>query len=441
VATSTTRGGIQSDGIGLRRERLGRRLLVASPGLFVGSVVLFACAASSPSLRARAETMAMTGFLAALLCLLLGFVLRHLVIRRRGTLQIGPTHLVATHGASASSDALELPLETIEAGWATSPDGRWFAELRLRSGAVLSAVVADREQAQAIVAACGVGPEQRALRMKVAGAAAWLTVGFPSFLVGLIVCAIGAYLLLELIGVPDQAQDAPAFLLAALLVTGWVAAWMRLLGPPWVVVGRDGVMVESGFRRRFIAYEKLSRVYNHEHGIALELVNHEIVRLSASDPLDARTSAVIARIDEARLAWLGTPDAPDSGEARLELLDRGSRSIAEWRMSLAKLREKTAGYRGRAGLRDQELLDVLSDARAPAERKIGAALALAGPRDPAVRARIAVAAAATANESLGRALEALASGEADASAIAEAIGCPELVQGDEGPDSRRSVAR
>lgn len=100
------------------------------------------------------------------------------------------------------------------------------------------------------------------------------------------------------------------------------------------------------------------------------------------------------------------------------LLDRHGRSIAAWREQLARLAQhgELASYR-EPGARSHELAVVVLEQSAPAERRIGAALAMI---DGHVRdaAREIHAAALTCRDArLRRALESLARGEIDEDAI------------------------
>jgi hypothetical protein len=123
-----------------------------------------------------------------------------------------------------------------------------------------------------------------------------------------------------------------------------------------------------------------------------------------SDRSHANT-ALATRIQEAREASHRTFDG-----AALELLDRRGRTVAAWREALARITHRSGDYRSSV-LESADLAQVIEDVSAPAERRIGAALALAAlPGDPELKLRVRVAAQASANETMRVALERALSG-------------------------------
>lgn len=100
------------------------------------------------------------------------------------------------------------------------------------------------------------------------------------------------------------------------------------------------------------------------------------------------------------------------------LLDRNGRSIRAWREQLARLAHdgEVATYRT-GGLRARELAVVLLEPSAPAERRLGAALAMVDARIRDAAREIHAAAKDCRDARLRRALETLADGEVDEDAI------------------------
>lgn len=83
--------------------------------------------------------------------------------------------------------------------------------------------------------------------------------------------------------------------------------------------------------------------------------------------------------------------APPAWEAAPTLLDRGGRSLGEWKRRLAELARQAPDYRS-VGLSRDELAAVLASARASTEQRIGAALALLATGDRGARERVRVVA-------------------------------------------------
>jgi hypothetical protein len=114
--------------------------------------------------------------------------------------------------------------------------------------------------------------------------------------------------------------------------------------------------------------------------------------------------AVQARIAEAHAAFLAHASAADVSA----LVAKGTRTRDEWLSALAKLRDAQAGYRD-AAVRDEDLWRLVEDPSAPADARGGAAMLLRRSLDDEGKARVRVAAEATASPKLRVALDAAAS--------------------------------
>ncbi len=100
------------------------------------------------------------------------------------------------------------------------------------------------------------------------------------------------------------------------------------------------------------------------------------------------------------------------------MLERRGRAINVWKESIESALRSPTVYRLATPTRDQ-LEQVVEDAKAPAERRVGAALALASlPGSPVERVR--VAAEATADDRIRKALLDAAEGTLDEDAVAAA---------------------
>ena len=111
---------------------------------------------------------------------------------------------------------------------------------------------------------------------------------------------------------------------------------------------------------------------------------------------------------------------PPPNEAALSALDRDGRPVEAWKQALRAAFTDT-GYRRAPPLLPEDLLHVVADARIPAERRIGAALALAERADDELRARLRIASDSLETEALRVAVERAAEGTLEEDAIEEAV--------------------
>jgi hypothetical protein len=174
-----------------------------------------------------------------------------------------------------------------------------------------------------------------------------------------------------------------------------------------IEVGADGLLLRWLGLKRFIPYERIEHV--EASGSFVRITTKEGRGATVYPLADAiGLDALIARIEAARRTrMLPTPRA--ELEARL---DRGERTVEEWRRHLASL-EDHDGYREAALPRD-ELWRIVEDPSAPEAARLGAALVLrridgASPASPMLR----VAADAVASPKLRVALETAADPEID----------------------------
>ncbi|WP_438014993.1 hypothetical protein WMF18_29445 [Sorangium sp. So ce315] len=207
---------------------------------------------------------------------------------------------------------------------------------------------------------------------------------------------------------------ASAWGLAALLREG---SAQRVL-----VAGSDGLSLRDDAGERFIPYACIERVDDTALGVALVLAGGEEVPLTIvppqllRDPSETGLSMVLAeRRREHLLALLrersgrGAPEARRAGA----LLERRGLPAPAWRAALRRLvSESGADYRT-AKLTREQAYAVLEDGAAPAELRIGAALALSASRDDETAARLRIAAEGCASRDVRLAIEQAAEGEID----------------------------
>jgi hypothetical protein len=185
----------------------------------------------------------------------------------------------------------------------------------------------------------------------------------------------------------------------------------------YVEVGADGIVVD----RRFIAYREITSVSTR---IVPPGGTHAVLRLRDGNEAIFRIDAIEARACEALLARLrreiAAYRAASRDEAALAVLDRGDRSVGAWRQALGSLMARSEGYR-EAAIALADVHETLENAAAPPDRRIGAAITLAGAGEADAPARIRVAASECADERLRIALESIAAGETDDEAVEEAL--------------------
>ncbi len=281
-------------------------------------------------------------------------------------------------------------------------------ELWRRGGVVLRFEAGSIERAHAWLDGAGFALHRRVSRVVLG--AAWhrwaYAVGYA--FVGMVVAPI--------VTIPALWALPRSVLLArATLVAVWaaftVAATARS-APARVEVGTDGVLVRKGFSKRFIPYPALHAATAPDGDtLDLHLVAEPIMRLKTTSPGDRAAVKVAAAITYAIDRWRKARSVDDLG-----LLDRKGRAVEAWREAVGATLAPQGAFRGVA-LDREAVLRVLEDPSAPHERRVGAALALAG-TDGAAATRVRVVIDGCANEALRDALEAAVEGRLDDATLA-----------------------
>ncbi|WP_437671299.1 hypothetical protein [Sorangium sp. So ce131] len=203
----------------------------------------------------------------------------------------------------------------------------------------------------------------------------------------------------------------------------WAVASVRrkgCAGPRVLVVGSDGLSIQADAGEHFIPFHGIERVDDTGLGVQLALTGGEEVALLIvppqilRDPQETGLSMALAeRRREHLLALLrerigrGAPEAGGAGA----LLERRGRPARAWRAALRRLvSEAGVDYRT-ARLTREQAFAVLEDGAAPAEHRIGAALALSSASDGETAARVRIAAESCVNRDVRLALEQAAEGE------------------------------
>jgi hypothetical protein len=295
-----------------------------------------------------------------------------------------------------------IPASTLVEGWLSPREKRVY--LQTRRGDVYSAQVKD----EALLERAGLDASKRTLRMRLGPvdfltAMGWL-VG-PAIAIPIADVTSRALRLGGALGIPLALS---LFVLQFYLIR-------QIFGPAHLVIGSDGIIVKQRWRRRFVSFDELRSISADRDHVTLHLQGGETLRARARNLDEAAQETIQARVNAA-LALRGARSAEPGALAQL---DKGSRTGAAWRDALSGLLDKDRGYRA-ARLTREQILGVLENPAAPAGRRIGAALALAGTGDSEAATRIRIAAGAAANERVRVALEKIAGGEIEAEAIDEA---------------------
>jgi hypothetical protein len=297
-----------------------------------------------------------------------------------------------------------VPLDRIAAGWVVHAGDLHEVEFELRGGDVLSATVHTAAEAEALLDAAGVHPDERALAMRLGGALRQILIAGVTALPAVCVGGMTALSVGRVAHLPSPAAGFLMFLLSGALVVGVVS----LTAPPRVRVGRDGVAVRSRRGDVFAAFTDLAAVHRQGSAVVLYRRDGTTLSIDVAGTAEARIGALLARIQQGAFAAA----RPLDPSARLALLDRAGRTAADWRGALAALFSTPDAYRFTTLSRD-ELHGVLDDPRSPPDRRVAAAWALATLDGPAAPTGIRVAVDTAAHEPVRVALARAAEGHLD----------------------------
>jgi hypothetical protein len=209
--------------------------------------------------------------------------------------------------------------------------------------------------------------------------------------------------------------------------------------PSKIAVGVDGILVRWLWQKKFIPMAQISQVMPEgDRAIRVLLADGsaEVIYTAMHRRNTWRSytaqhrDAVLARIHEALIAFRGRGPTADVSA----IVGKGTRTRSEWLAALEKLRAAEGGYRD-AVVRDEDLWRVVEDPAAPEDARAGAAMLLRRSLDEAGKARVRVAAEATASPRLRVVLDTAAS-EKDDAALAAAL--EEMAEG-EGADAKRAA--
>jgi hypothetical protein len=399
--------------IGARPEGLARRLGRASMATIVAScVVSFVASIAYPSFGAASPFDKLIGLLYLLSAGLLAVTaLTNLwcwiAPRRTGSIGADGASIRVSRGFGVRV----IPRGKIHAGWLSQSGAEHEVELRLASGDVVSATVRSKHEADALLDAAGVASDKRALSMRLGGAGINTLIALAALLPGMVAGSLVALSLGALVQLPSAALGFMIFTVMALAPPA--ALW--LVGAPQVDVGDDGVSVNSGSRKRFIAFSDVVAVTTTPFSVVLELRDGRKDEIRTLGTKTHRRDALVARIREE----IASASAPRSLSDRVAMLDRNGRTMEAWAEALRAVLDEGDAYR-HTGLTRTELTEVLDDPLAPAERRIAAAYVLSRSDKGDAAERVRVVIEGTAQEPVRVALARAAEGALDEEAIAAA---------------------
>ena len=180
--------------------------------------------------------------------------------------------------------------------------------------------------------------------------------------------------------------ELPIFSVLALPIT--IAAYVllrRRIRAPVVSVGDDGLLWESGFKRRFVAQSDVLSVEQLHQTAPVTICTRSGGDITLGGAaIDLQRCTAVGRTIRERFAHsLG---ASAMAADRAASFARGTRSVAEWRAAVSSMME--ASYRAPSAS-IEDMAAVLKSASATPEERVGAALALRVAGEPPVRVRIA----------------------------------------------------
>jgi hypothetical protein len=395
-----------------RHPGLGRRLGVAA-WVAVLLPVLAALAAGwlheltgeAGLIAVRDGTLRLSGFItgAAVLSLILSAVAAGMPLKRPrpAVLEAGPAGL----RIAGFDRERAIPRASIRDGLIL-PGYPARLTIWLAGGDLIEAEIPTETHGARLLAALGIGPEQRRVAVSLWSTTNQIAAGF-----GVVPASMLLWWMMLQVCFPEDHGDglvAPLWLLGVVLTSA--LAW-RAARPARVIVGRDGVRIERSFWTRWFPHTAIEGVQ--AEGSRLQLW----LRGARPIALEGRADLVDVLARQIRDAQARGAGGASSGTAALE---RQGRPIPVWREALSGLLGAESGYRTVA-LTPEDVIAALEDPVAPRDRRIGAALALAAAGHPEARERIRVAAETSADEEMRTALAQAAEEALDEAALERAL--------------------
>ncbi|MFO0758105.1 MAG: hypothetical protein U0359_16535 [Byssovorax sp.] len=392
-------------GASLALRRLG--LVALAAPLFAALIEIVAHPFSDATWRAVWGGSLLAGPGAAIVLGMLGVLLSLRWPSQEGALRVDDGALVLDRRGAQK----RIPLADVRAGVVIPGLHGKSArvEVELAGGDHVFAEVGSIAEGEQILTAAGVDASRRRSTIPLRSTAASAIVRSITIAATIFASFIGLGLLLGA-GVHISPAFIPVWLFGT-TAAAWLAA--RIQRPRAITVGADGLVLPGMLKDHFVPFSTISVVHASPSSVEVGLGHPRRSRTFRADG-DA-AEAVALRVAEAQRS---ATDAP-AAQARIEQLARGSRPLSAWRDDVARLLSKGGDYRSQS-LSEDDLSALVARAEAPAEQRIGAALALASGGEER-RARVRIAAEACAGPAMRAALEAIAKGEEEEKAIEEAL--------------------
>lgn len=398
MTQALNKGPFELDLVGLRvyRGKLRRRLVRAGTGLFLSpfAITLLQRFVHVPFLERLGEVSGLFSLVGIGLFVGAFALSRRWTRERRATLAVDEGGLRIDGSEGGTYDARPEALET---GWVDSREGTSTVVLQKRDGDAYGVRTQNAAEANALLDRLGLGATQRTYDVSFGNR------GVRGVLFALLTATATCFTAPLIDDINRVLFGGYSNAVAFGLVLGSYAllAWglFAIFSPLRVSVGRDGVNLRFSVWKFFLRYATVRKVTLEGDYLYFSLVDGRNERFYAPARPDVRKS-VIERIQTALEAYQAS--AKSRG---LRALDRGDRSVSEWRTGVRVLTEGASSYRAEY-VDEAMLVATLEDDGAPADRRVGAALALLA-NDPsgAQRERVRSVASGCASAPLREALE------------------------------------
>jgi hypothetical protein len=335
---------------------------------------------------------------------------------RPGTLRVEERVLVVDRGG----DARRIPLTSIRSGVVVPAlyGKRARVEITLASGDEVIAEVESVAEGARLLAEAGIDAARRRSSIPLRSPAKSAFFRGGTILATIFGMFVGLGVLIGAVG-PIRPVFIPVWLFTT-AASAWLAA--HLMRARSITVGADGLIVPGLFRDAFVPFSSITSVSAERSSVDITLHDQRAPRVFSADAEAAQTIAL--RVREAQAA----SSEASAAQAPLEQLTRGDRPVSAWREAATRLLATRGDYRAQSFSED-DLASLIASHEAPAEQRLGAALALAASGDEP-RERVRIAAEACASPTMRVALSTIASGEADEQAIEEALAEEAAREGD-----------
>ncbi len=332
----------------------------------------------------------------------------------RGVLAVRPGSFTVENDAmefTTDKGTTRIALDDVRGADVERTTDGFDVAFRLRGGDRVTVLVSDEATAVQLLEIAGVGGDRKLLDVRLASRVEQTT--------GVWAARQGLAMGVMLLGV--MAALAPAFGLTALalMVLFGMYPILKASVPPRAIVGSDGLAIKGIGIDEFISFADIDSVREELPGIVVKLKTGEEVLLPMHGAQSAFPEPATRRAVQERAALIErlSREVSRSQSAALSAerhaaLDRGGRSIEEWRADVGRLMAPSNGYRA-VSLTREDALRILADGGATPERRIAAALALAHVPDAETHDQIRIVVESCASDAVRVALDKAASGELD----------------------------